>query len=207
MSQANREPPTALVRPPVSLIVHHANITTQDPALPEGAAIAVAGETVVAVGSDADILKLRGDGTKVIDAGGRRMIPGLNDSHLHATRQGRFYNSELRWDGVPSLARGLAMVREQAARTPRGQWVRVVGGWSPHQFEERRKPTVAEPNEAAPHTPAFVMFPYSQGLLNRAGVAALGIQPKTPAPPGCRYELLPEGGAILHAEPSPRHPL
>ena len=95
------------------------------------------------------------------------------------------------------------MVREQAPPPPPGQWVRVVGGWSPHQFAERRMPTVAELNEAAPDTPTFVMFLYSQGLLNRAGVAALGITTETRPPPGGRYELLPDGGAVLHAEPSP----
>ncbi len=193
----------AAARPSVALIVHNAKVTTQDATVPNAAAIAVAGERVVAVGADADVLALRGPATRVIDANGRRVIPGLNDSHLHATREGRFYNSELRWDGVPSLARGLAMVREQAARTPAGQWVRVVGGWSPHQFAERRMPTVAELNAAAPDTPTFVMFLYSQGMLNRAGVAALGVTAETKAPPGCRYELLPDGGAVLHAEPSP----
>ena len=66
--------------------------------------------------------------TRVIDAGGRRVIPGLNDSHLHAVRGGRFYNLELRWDGVDSLERALQMIREQAERTPKGQWVRVDRG-------------------------------------------------------------------------------
>ena len=64
----------------------------------------------------------------VIDAGGRTVIPGLNDSHLHVIRGGLNYNLELRWDGVPSLADGLRMLKEQAQRTPPGQWVRVVGG-------------------------------------------------------------------------------
>jgi predicted amidohydrolase YtcJ len=185
------------------LIVYNAKVTTQDEAKAEATAVAVAGEIVVAVGNDAETLKLRTPSTKIIDAGGRRIIPGLNDSHLHVTREGRFYNTELRWDGVTSLTRGLTMIREQAARTPAGQWVRVVGGWSPQQFAERRMPTVAELNEAAPQTPTFVMFLYSQGMLNRAGVEALGITAQTKAPPGCRYELLPGGGAILHAEPSP----
>ena len=93
-----------------------------------------------------EVIGLRGDRTRVIDAGGRRVIPGLNDSHIHAVRGGRFYNLELRWDGVQSLEHGLRMVRDQAKRTPKGQWVRVIGGWSPYQFKERRMPTVAELN-------------------------------------------------------------
>ena len=103
------------------------------------------------------------------------MIPGLIDSHAHPTRGGRFYAAELRWDGVDSLARGLTMVREQAARTPEEQWVRVIGGWSPFQFTERRMPRPAELTEAAPDVPVFVLYLYSQGFLNAAGVRALGI--------------------------------
>jgi predicted amidohydrolase YtcJ len=89
-------------------------------------------------------MRLRGERTRLIDARGRRVIPGLNDSHLHAIRGGLQYNLELRWDGVGSLARGLQMILEQAMRTPKDQWVRVMGGWSPYQFKERRFPTVAE---------------------------------------------------------------
>ena len=63
------------------------------------------------------------------------------DSHLHLIRGGLNYNLELRWDGVPSLADGLRILRQQARRTPPGQWVRVVGGWSEFQFAERRMPT------------------------------------------------------------------
>ena len=70
--------------------------------------------------------------------------------------------------GVGSLQRGLQMIAEQAKRTPKGQWVRVAGGWSPYQFTERRMPTVAELNNAAPDTPVYVLFAYSEGLLNKA---------------------------------------
>ena len=76
----------------------------------------------------------RGPNTKVIDLNGRRVIPGLNDSHLHVIRGGLNYNMELRWDGVPSLADAMRMLKEQAQRTPPGQWVRVVGGWTEFQF-------------------------------------------------------------------------
>lgn len=83
----------------------------------------------------------KGDQTQVINVGGRTVIPGLNDSHIHLIRGGLNYNLELRWDGVPSLADGLRMLKEQAQRTPPGQWVRVVGGWTEFQFAERRLPT------------------------------------------------------------------
>jgi predicted amidohydrolase YtcJ len=165
-------------------------------------ALAVKNGRVLAVGSDDEVLRFKGESTRVIELAGRTVIPGLNDSHLHVVRGGRFYNLELRWDGVPSLRRGLEMVREQAGRTPKGQWVRVVGGWSPYQFEERRMPTIAELNQAAPDTPVFVMFLYSKGFLNRAGVEALGINEDTKPPKGTRYKIV-DGGAELLAEPSP----
>lgn len=190
-------------REPADLIVHNAKIATQSDALPEARAVAVRGEKFVAVGRDDEVMGLRGDLTRVIDAGGRRLIPGLNDSHVHAVRGGRFYNLELRWDGVESLERGLEMIREQAKRTPKGQWVRVIGGWSPYQFKERRMPTVAELNAAAPDTPVFVLFLYSQGLVNEAGVEALQLTPESVSPEGGRYEFDEGGGAILHAAPSP----
>lgn len=184
------------------LVVLNARITTlADPA--EAQALAAKDGRFIAVGDNAAIEQLIGPETDVIDARNHRIISGLNDSHIHATRAGRFYNTELRWDGVDSLARGLDMIRLQALRTPSGQWVRVIGGWSPFQFKERRLPTPAELTEAAPDTPVFVLFLYSKGYLNRAGVQALGISAATEPPPGSRIELTPDGGAILHADPSP----
>jgi predicted amidohydrolase YtcJ len=190
-------------QPPAQLIVVNAKVTTLDAAKPVATALAVRDGALVAVGSEEEVKGLRGQGTRVVDAGGRRVIPGLNDSHLHAVRGGRFYNLELRWDGVDSLERGLRMVAEQAGRTPKGHWVRVIGAWSPYQFRERRMPTIAELNRAAPDTPVFVLFLYSQGLLNRAGVEALGLTTASEAPEGGRFEFVEGGGAILHAEPSP----
>lgn len=187
---------------PADLIVHNAQILTRSDALPEARALAVRGERFVAVGTNAAVMQLRGDRTRMIDAGNRRVIPGLNDSHIHAVRGGRFYNLELRWDGVASLEHGLQMIRDQARRTPKGQWVRVIGGWSPYQFKERRMPTVDELTAAAPDTPVFVLFLYSQAMMNKAGVEALQLTPQSKPPEGGRIELV-AGGAILHADPSP----
>src|SRR5581483_2359474 len=178
------------------LIVHNAKVTPLQDGQPEVQAFAVVGEKIAAVGSEAQVMALRGANTRVIDAGGRRVIPGLNDSHFHLVRAGRDYNLELRWDGVESLQRGLQMIREQAMRTPKGQWVRVLGGWSPYQFREKRMPTVAELNAAAPDVPVYVLFAYSEGLLNRAGAAALGLTPESQPPQGGSYEFI-DGGVIL----------
>jgi predicted amidohydrolase YtcJ len=91
---------------------------------------------------------------------------------------------ELRWDGVPSLADGLRMLKEQAARTPVGQWVRIVGGWSEFQFAEHRMPTLDEINAAAPETPVFILHLYCRALLNKAALRACGYTKDTPNPPG-----------------------
>ena len=112
-----------------NLIVHNAKIATNS--IPSFAqAIAIADGKVVALGTNQDIMRQRGPETRAIDAGGRTVIPGLNDSHMHPIRGGLNYNMELRWDGVPSVADALRMLKEQAARTPAPQWVRVVGGWT-----------------------------------------------------------------------------
>ncbi len=166
------------------LVVRNAKIHTGDPRLPQAEAIAVRDGIITVVGGDKDVADQVGPATKVVDALGRRMIPGLNDAHLHVIRGGLNYVLELRWDGVRTLRQGLAMLREQAARTPKGQWVRVVGGWSAEQFTERRLPTVAELNAAAPDTPVFVLHLYQSAILNRAALKAAGYNKNTPDPRG-----------------------
>ena len=189
---------------PADLIVTNADtIFTGANDQPEATAFAVRDGLFVDIGDDADMDAYRGDDTLVIDADGRTVIPGLNDSHSHQIRGGRFYNLETRWDGIPTLKEALDRIRTEAERVPEGEWVRVIGGWSPYQFEEQRMPTVKELNEAAPDTPVFVLFLYSQGFLNQSGVEALGYTPETETADGSRIEFLEGGGAILHAEPNP----
>jgi predicted amidohydrolase YtcJ len=142
-------------------------------------AVAVKDGKVLATGSNAKILKLKRDSTQVIDAGGRTVIPGLNDSHLHVIREGLNYNMELRWDGVTSLKRALEMLKEQAARTPDGEWVKVVGGWNEYQFEEKRLPTLEEINAAVPDKPVFILYLYGLGFLNKKGIETLGYDRNT----------------------------
>ena len=114
---------------------------------------------------------LAGPPTQVIDLGGRRAIPGLIDSHMHVIRGGLNYNMELRWDGVRSLADAMAMLKRQVACTPPPQWVRVVGGFTEHQFAEKRLPTLDEINAVAPDTPVFILHLYDRALLNARGAA------------------------------------
>ncbi|HYU23405.1 MAG TPA: amidohydrolase family protein, partial [Candidatus Dormibacteraeota bacterium] len=154
------------------LILHNGRITTLDAKSPEATNLAIKDGRIVGV-DDAESYE-RGPETKVIDLKGRRVIPGLNDSHMHVIRGGLTYNLELRWDGVPSLADGLRMLKEQAQRTPPGQWVRVIGGWSKFQFAERRMPTLDEINAVSPETPVFVLHLYCRGMLNKAALRACG---------------------------------
>jgi len=147
-------------------------------------AVAIADGRFLAVGSEPEVMEFKGDKTRVIDVKGRTVIPGLNDSHIHIIRGGLNFNMELRWDGVPSLALALEMLREQARRTPPPQWVRVIGGWTEFQFAERRMPTLAEINAVAPDTPVFVLHLYDRAFVNRAALRALGYTKETPAPPG-----------------------
>ena len=158
----------------------------------------------VAVGTDAEVQALPWRA----DAGDRRPWPpshsGLNDSHIHVIRGGLNYHLELRWDGVPALADALRMLREQAVRTPPPQWVRVVGGWSEFQFAERRMPTLAEINEAAPDTPVFVLHLYDRAWLNGAALRAVGYTRDTPDPPGGVIERDRHGNptGLLIAKPN-----
>jgi predicted amidohydrolase YtcJ len=177
-------PAPGSVQDPADIVVRNAKIFTGGLGSPAASAVAIRGGVFAAVGDDATVAPLIGPATRIIDALGRRVIPGLNDSHLHVIRGGNNYLLELRWDGVPSLALALAMLREQAGRTPKGQWVRVVGGWTADQFAEKRLPTLKELNAAAPDTPVFVLHLYQSALLNKAALAAAGYTKDTPNPPG-----------------------
>ncbi|AJY71765.1 amidohydrolase [Geobacter sulfurreducens] len=165
------------------LILHNGSITTLDPSLPQVSAVAITDGRITAAGGE-ELLASAGRDTVRIDLKGRRAIPGLNDSHIHVIRGGLNFTMELRWDGVPSLALALEMLREQARRTPPPQWVRVIGGWTEFQFVERRMPTLDEINRVSPDTPVFVLHLYDRALVNGAGLRALGYTKDTPDPPG-----------------------
>ena len=138
-----------------------------------------------------------------------RALPGLIDNHLHIIRGGLNFNMELRWDGVRSLADAMAMLKRQVAITPPPQWVRVVGGFTAHQFEEKRLPTIEEINAVAPDTPVFLLHLYDRALLNGAALRAVGYTKDTPDPPA--GEIVrdssgqPNGSAGRQAQC--RHPL
>ncbi|MFP4893469.1 amidohydrolase [Paraburkholderia sp. EG304] len=166
------------------LILHNGQFTTLDRSNPVATAVAIADGRFVAVGSDTEIVPLAGSATRVIDLAGRPALPGLIDNHLHLIRGGLNYNMELRWDGVRSLAVAMEMLKQQVAITPAPQWVRVVGGFTEHQFVEKRLPTLEELNAAAPDTPVFILHLYDRALLNAAALRVVGYTKDTPEPPG-----------------------
>jgi predicted amidohydrolase YtcJ len=170
------------------LILFNGRLSTLDRANPNATAVAIKDGVFTAVDTDAEVMKLKGSDTRVIDLKGKRVIPGLNDSHTHLIRGGLNYLLELRWDGVTSVAEALDMLRAQVAITPAPQWVRVVGGFTEHQFAEKRLPSLEEINAIAPDTPVFILHLYDRALINRAALRAVGYDKDTPNPPGGEIE-------------------
>src|SRR5216684_253975 len=166
------------------LILHSGRFTTLDRSNPTATAVAITDGRFTAVGRDGEVMPLAGTSTGILDLKGRRALPGLIDNHLHIIRGGLNFNMELRWDGVRSLADAMAMLKQQAAITPPPQWVRVVGGFTAHQFVEKRLPTIDEINAVAPDTPVFILHLYDSALLNAAALRAVGYTKDTPDPPG-----------------------
>jgi predicted amidohydrolase YtcJ len=166
------------------LVLHGGLITTLDRSRPTATAVAIKQGVFSAVGEDREILPLAGPTTRMVDLHGRRVLPGLIDNHLHIIRGGLHFNMELRWEGVRALADAMSMLKRQVAVTPAPQWVRVVGGFSEHQFVEKRLPTLEEINAISPETPIFLLHLYDRALLNGAALRACGYTKDTPEPPG-----------------------
>lgn len=170
------------------LILYNGKIHSFSKEITDISAVAMKEGEIIALGNDGLVDQFADAATEIIDLKKKRVVPGINDSHIHLIRGGLNYNLELRWDGVPSLADALRMLKEQVDRTPSPQWVRVVGGWSEFQFAERRMPTLEEINAIAPETPVFILHLYDRALMNRAALKAVGYTKNTPAPPGGHIE-------------------
>jgi predicted amidohydrolase YtcJ len=169
---------------PPDLILTDGDFVTLNRAAPRADTVAIKNGMFTKVGYASDTLPLAGAATRIIGLQGRSVLPGLIDNHLHIIRGGLNFNMELRWDGVASLADAMDMLRRQVAVTPPPQWVRVIGGFTEHQFAEKRLPTIDEINQAAPDTPVFLLHLYDRALLNAAALRAVGYTKDTVAPPG-----------------------
>src|ERR1700737_2874338 len=165
------------------IILHRGLFTTLDRSNPTVSAVAIKGGKFIDVGRDEEVIPSAGRDTRIVDLKGRRVLPGLIDNHLHIIRGGLNFNMEVRWDGVWSLADAMAMGKRQVAVPPPPQWVRVVGGFTEHQFVEKRLPTIEELNAVAPDTPVFLLHLYDRALLNGAALRAVGYTKDTPDPP------------------------
>ncbi|MES2898934.1 MAG: amidohydrolase [Pseudomonadota bacterium] len=187
--------------PGADLIVYNAKISTGNPAQAAASAVAVKNGRIYSVGTDTEVLSLKNASTRLIDSGGRRLIPGIIDAHTHVLNEGGF-NYTVRWDGVPTLRQALAMLGEQARRTPEGHWVKVIGGWSPFQFEEKRFPTMTELRQAVPNRPLIVQYAYNRAYMNQQAMDALGVgTERFPVLPGTELEKDAQGRytGLIHA--------
>src|SRR3954471_1804246 len=136
-------------------------------------ALAVSNGRIAAIGDTRSIRAMAGPATRVIDVGGRTVIPGLIDSHIHAIRAGLTYTTEVHWSGARTLAEALDRLRAAAKITPKGTWLVVAGGWIDRQFREDRRPTQSEIASAAPDHHVYVQELYSRVLLDAGGADAL----------------------------------
>ncbi|MFI6284218.1 amidohydrolase [Streptomyces sp. NPDC051018] len=161
------------------LVLLNGRVTTMsaDARHAEAGALAITGERISAVGSSREIQALAGPGTTVVDLEGRRVVPGLIDSHVHIVRAGRTWRDEVRWEDEQTLETGLAAIAARAARRPEGSWIKVIGGWHPAQFPEGRGPSREELDRAAPDHPVYVQFLYDWAVLNTAAMRELGVDP------------------------------
>jgi predicted amidohydrolase YtcJ len=188
------------------LIIINGKVATMEKGSAFKQAVAIKDGIILDAGSTASMLATyKGPATNIIDAKGRTVVPGLNDSHLHAIREGLNYNAELRWDGVTSLKRAMEMLTEQAARTPPGVWIKVVGGWNEYQFEEKRQPTIEEINKAVPDKPVFITYLYGKAFVNKKGIEVLKYDKYTKYE-GSLVELDSSGNptGMLYAKETPK---
>jgi predicted amidohydrolase YtcJ len=158
-------------------------------------ALAVRDGKIIAVGRAADIRALAGPATRIVDIGGRTVIPGLIDSHMHAIRAALFYATEVNWIGTRSIPEAMARIAAASKEAKPGQWIIVAGGWTEQQFAERRRPTQAELVAAAPGHPVYIQSFYSAALLSPAGLKALAIANDADVPPRGKIERDAAGNA------------
>lgn len=185
--------PVAAQAQPADLIVTNAKIATLDAAASTAQALAVRDGHIVAVGNATQMRTLAGPMTRTVDAGGRTVIPGLIDSHMHAVRAALSYSTEVNWIGAGTIAEAMARIRTAAANARPGGWLIVAGGWTEQQFAERRRPTLAELQEAAPNNPVYVQLFYEavvmtpkalEALAVPAGTLPAGMKPSPDGAPG-----------------------
>jgi len=170
------------------LILVNGKVVTVDAQSSLQEALAIRDGRILALGRSAEIRRLAGPATRIVDLGGRTVIPGLIDSHLHAIRAALSFATEVNWIGARSLKEALGRLHDAAQRRPAGAWLIVAGGWNELQFAEKRRPTRAELEAAAPGSPVYVQLGYGWVVMTDAGFAKLGIASDADLPDGGRLE-------------------
>ena len=183
-------------RPPAELILMNGKVVTVDSSFSIKEAVAIKNGRFVEVGTDGEMRRWRGPNTAVVNLGGRTLIPGLIDSHMHATVAGLSWDRDLHWESVRSLADGLKQIEVAARNKPAGTWIVVGGGWAPGQFAEKRLPTRAELDDVAPKHPVYIQYLRQAAVLNSAGLTAAGINSKAADPQGGNVERNPSSGEL-----------
>jgi hypothetical protein len=178
----------ALAQPADAILVN-GKVLTGDAAGTVREALAVRDGRILAVGSASEVNKFSGKETRVVDLGGRTVIPGLIDSHMHAIRAALSFATEVNWIGAQSLEEALGRIREAAKRAGPGGWLIVAGGWTEQQFKEKRRPTQAELAAAAPGHPVYVQWFYAWAMLTAPALEALKIQSDADLPAGLKLEM------------------
>jgi hypothetical protein len=166
----------AHAQPAPDLVLANGKIITVDERFTIAEAVATRGDRIVAVGSNRDVSALAGPNTRTIELGGRAVIPGLIDNHMHLLRAGTTWRREVRWDGIDSRRRALEMIRDKAAATPEGEWIFNLGGWTVDQFADDKRPFTRDELDAiAPRHPVLLQASYYRGYLNSRALQLLGL--------------------------------
>jgi predicted amidohydrolase YtcJ len=184
---------TASAQGAIETVLFNGKVLTVDADFSVREALAIADGKVFATGTSADMKKLADGRTRLIDLGGRTVIPGLTDGHIHGVRAALTFGTEVNWIGVPSLREALDKIRRAAAVQPAGSWIVVAGGWTEEQFSEKRRPTPQEVAEAAPQNPVYIQHLYDWLLLSRKAMETLNIKSDDDVTPGGRLELGADG--------------
>jgi len=178
------------VRP--ELILLNGNILTMDQANPRAEAIAIAGGRFFAVGSNDEIRNLASAGVKRIDLGGRTVVAGFIDAHLHTASSGLRHLKEVNCD-LRSIAAIQAALRERAAKTPPGQWV-IGFMYDDTKTAEGRPLTKADLDAAAPDHPVLVNHRGGHtSYVNSRAYDLADVNEKTPDPQGGKFQRGTDG--------------
>jgi predicted amidohydrolase YtcJ len=168
-------------QPPADIVLTNAKVITVDDRFTIAQAVAIRGSRIVAVGTNQEIARLAGPGTRRIDARGRAVMPGLIDNHMHLLRAGITWQQEVRWDGVDSRQRALELLRARASSVARDGWIFNLGGWAIEQFADDSKPfTREELDRVVPNNPVFLQASYYEAYLNTRAQQLLGMADKAP---------------------------